>query len=248
MSLQDAVEAMRRRNVPTVPTCGNPWERLEAAPFKGVPTVPTVPTGIGKNEKQAEEERDQGRGAENKGNMWELWELWELINNYKPSSGSHVVPTLPNVGTNFPTPAPVPVKTWDDIRDWIQRGWRAEFGPDGVITWRPPGTWEPIQPEPGETAGAVLPGHPEQERGATGSTGGRRGTSGPVCCGDCGHFEPDRGGFGQGVGRCGLGHRPPGPALYPRAERHCSRFEAKAKATFHDETSGRMAEGQGGKA
>jgi hypothetical protein len=110
-------------------------------------------------------------------------------------------------------------------------------------------TWDPTPPPeshglpfPGGVSREV-PGHPEPERGATGSAGGERGTAGPVCCGDCQHFERDRVGFGQGVGRCGLGHRPPGPALYPKAARHCSRFEARGEITFQNETSGQMAEG-----
>lgn len=46
------------------------------------------------------------------------------------------------------TTAPFLPPPWDAIRDRIQAGWRAEFGPpdaDGhqAITWHPPGTWDP---------------------------------------------------------------------------------------------------------
>jgi hypothetical protein len=70
------------------------------------------------------------------------------------------VPPVPSVppqepkaeGANHPggpladTPAPILPAPWDAIRDRIQAGWRAEFGPPDaegrqLITWREPGTW-----------------------------------------------------------------------------------------------------------
>ncbi|MGZ8216144.1 hypothetical protein [Methylomagnum sp.] len=52
---------------------------------------------------------------------------------------------------------------------------------------------------------------------------------GPVCCGDCGHFQRDTIGDGHGIGRCAAGvpPRPGVPAKYPKAERYCRVFCAK---------------------
>ena len=47
----------------------------------------------------------------------------------------------------------------------------------------------------------------------------------PVRCGDCRHFERDRIGDGHGIGECRVRTDPPGPALYPKVERHCRHFE-----------------------
>jgi hypothetical protein len=140
----------------------------------------------------------------------------------RPATSGEGPAALPAGAEPLDTEGPPLPEPWDEIRRWIQRGWRAEFsppGPDGrqSITWIPPGQWEPVQPDAKIQADDSV-----VESARTDGTMQRPLQA--VRCGDCAHFRPDTIGDGTGIGSCLAGVPLHGLPRYPKAERHCPAF------------------------
>ncbi len=217
MSLSEAIQALRKAvPVPWVPSTQNQREPLEALPAVAVPLVPPVPSEKTKSQARKENPEADGRagcglGAKSQnGEVSNSFIQGNLGNLDKPMTDQALAELVTQAAGRFKLSS-------DDLWAFLSlediEAMRTGSPEEIAALWA-------FAESRGRTGDRTGGGHDLPFPGAgEPSEGSRR-----VCCGDCGHFLPDRIGDGFGMGRCGRGIEPGGGLMYPGVERYCRDF------------------------